>query len=134
MTILRDVTKIGRREKAVWIAVATLLLFLELHSISLDRRIHDKEQNDARSRQVEQFNTIVQQAQQHFDSTISGLSALLKNTAPRAVIILNPSQNARFVSADITKDTVLRVDLPPIFSPGIMRLSPVSVRPACLSQ
>jgi hypothetical protein len=25
-------------------------------------------------------------------------------------------------------------DLPPIFSPGIMRLSPVSVRPACLSQ
>jgi len=25
-------------------------------------------------------------------------------------------------------------DLPPIFSPGIMRLSPVSVRPACLSR
>jgi hypothetical protein len=27
-----------------------------------------------------------------------------------------------------------RCDLPPIFSPGIMRLSPVSVRPACLSR
>ena len=26
------------------------------------------------------------------------------------------------------------VDLPPIFSPGIMRLSPVSVRPACHSR
>jgi hypothetical protein len=25
-------------------------------------------------------------------------------------------------------------DLPPTFSPGIMRLSPVSVRPACLSR
>jgi hypothetical protein len=25
-------------------------------------------------------------------------------------------------------------DLPPIFSPGIMRLSPVSVRPACQSR
>jgi hypothetical protein len=32
------------------------------------------------------------------------------------------------------KPSARRFDLPPIFSPGIMRLSPVSVRPACLSR
>jgi hypothetical protein len=38
-------------------------------------------------------------------------------------------------SIDISLPELQReLDLPPIFSPGIMRLSPVSVRPACLSR
>jgi hypothetical protein len=116
VTMLRDVTKIGRDEKAIWIAVSTILLVLELHSISLDRRIHDEEQNEARQRQLRQFNTIVQQAQHHFDSTIDDLRTLLQNervirqnTAPRAVITLVQSQNVRFVSGDILKETVSQV-------------------------
>jgi hypothetical protein len=45
------------------------------------------------------------------------------------------SQDAKIVFMNEAEtETVDAIDLPPIFSPGIMRLSPVSVRPACLSQ
>jgi ABC-type transport system involved in cytochrome bd biosynthesis fused ATPase/permease subunit len=98
VAVLRDLTKIGGREKAVWIFVTISLLLLELHSISLDKAVHDKEQNDARNEQLRQFAAIAQgindtstRNQDNFDATMSSMRSLIataqqtnKNTQPLA--------------------------------------------------
>jgi hypothetical protein len=103
VTILRDVTKISRREKVVWIVITFALLLLELHSITLDRKAHDREQSDARSEQLNQFgkiaegiNATIAANQQHFDATMGSMKSLLettretkKNTEPRAYVKLS---------------------------------------------
>lgn len=77
--LFRYPEKIGKKEKALWTAVMFVLLVLELRSISLDRKEHDKEQSDARETQLVQFQNIVTQAQTHFDQTMQAFVVMLDN-------------------------------------------------------
>jgi thiol:disulfide interchange protein len=80
VTILRDLTKIRAKEKATWIGVTFILLLLELHSITLDRRQHDREQKEASENQLKEFQAITNQAQQHFEKTANRLESLIQTT------------------------------------------------------
>jgi hypothetical protein len=96
----RDPKEMSKTEKAIWTLVMFGLLVLELRSITLDQRHHDKEQIEARDRQVAQFKATVDQAQEHFDGTMGAFSTTIKkeeqatmllqqtikNTEPRAIV------------------------------------------------
>ena len=76
--LVRDVTKIGPREKALWTVLLFALLLLEIKSVYQDRTEHDKEQAEARERETQNFVAIangisgtIQQSQQHFDATMA---------------------------------------------------------------
>ena len=56
--LLRDLGKIGPRERAVWTAVMFALVLLEMKSIYQDRDVHDREQKTARKEQLDQFSKI----------------------------------------------------------------------------
>jgi hypothetical protein len=86
VAILRDLTKISGREKAVWIAITFALLLLELHSISLDRAAHDKEQRDARTEQLREFDriargidTTIENSDKQFKSTTTNFGTMMSN-------------------------------------------------------
>jgi hypothetical protein len=75
--LIRDINKIGRREKAVWTFVMFALLLLEIKSVYQDRKEHDTEQADARYRETKNFETIasgikdsVQRSEQQFETTM----------------------------------------------------------------
>jgi hypothetical protein len=85
VALTRDPTKIGRREKAAWILIMTVLLLLEIKSVYQDRNEHDREQADARERETKSFEAIangisstIQQSQQHFDATMAKSDQLTK--------------------------------------------------------
>jgi hypothetical protein len=76
--LIRDLTKIGKREKALWTFVMFALLLLEIKSVYQDRNEHDREQAETRERETKSFEGIasgisstVQQSQQHFDATMA---------------------------------------------------------------
>ncbi len=78
--LLRDLTKIGKWEKALWTFVMFALVLLEIRSIYLDRSAHDREQAAARAEQLSQFEAIAQRidtsianSQKQFDATMSGI-------------------------------------------------------------
>jgi hypothetical protein len=56
--LIRDLPKIGKREKAVWTFVIFALLLLEVKSVYQDRNEHDKEQIAAHLEQLKQFREI----------------------------------------------------------------------------
>jgi hypothetical protein len=75
--LIRDPTKIGRREKAAWVFVMFTLLLLEIKSVYQDRNEHDKEQAEARRRETDSFATIaeginhtIEMSAQQFDATM----------------------------------------------------------------
>src|SRR5579871_5021860 len=77
VTLLRDVTKIDKVEKAVWTSVMFSLLLLEMKSVYQDRSEHDIEQAEARAEELRQFgniangiSTTIAQNQEHFDATM----------------------------------------------------------------
>ncbi|MGA8438329.1 MAG: hypothetical protein WB762_10865 [Candidatus Sulfotelmatobacter sp.] len=87
--LIRDINKIGRREKAIWTFIMFSLLLLEIKSVYQDRNEHDKQQSEARARQAasfteiadgingaitlsqQQFHTTIQQQSEQFDATMS---------------------------------------------------------------
>jgi hypothetical protein len=78
--LLRDLTKIGKWEKALWTIVMLALVGLEIRSIYLDRDAHDREQAAARAEQLKQFSEIakgidtsITNSQKQFDATMSGI-------------------------------------------------------------
>jgi len=88
VALLRDVTKIGRREKALWTAIMFILVLLEIKSIYQDRYAHDKEQSEARAEQLKQFDTIakginttISNSQQQFDATIKRVEGVSRIAA-----------------------------------------------------
>ncbi len=92
--LVRD--KIGRWEKAVWVAVMALLLCLELRSIRLDQDQHDREQAFAACEQLNQFQKIadtlqsaIAASQAQFQSTMAGINTTL-GTANRTLIQTQP--------------------------------------------
>lgn len=75
--LIRDATKIGRREKAAWVFVMFALLLLEIKSVYQDRNEHDKEQAETRQRETNSFATIaeginhtIEMSAQQFDATM----------------------------------------------------------------
>jgi hypothetical protein len=96
--LFRDLTKIGKGEKAVWTLVMFALVGLEIRSIYLDRDAHDKEQAMARAEQLKQFSEIakgmnasIDNSQKQFDATMGRINTTLrtseltlKNTQPYA--------------------------------------------------
>lgn len=98
--LFRDLTKIGRREKAIWTFLMFALVLLEIRSIYLDRDAHDKEQAAAREEQLKQFgeiakgiNATIDKSQMQFDATMARIETTLKtseetlnNTQPIAAL------------------------------------------------
>src|SRR5437868_7148035 len=60
VALIRDLTKIGNREKATWIFIMFALLMLEMKSVYQDRNEHDQQQADARDRETKSFETIAE--------------------------------------------------------------------------
>jgi hypothetical protein len=88
VTLARDPKDIGKREKALWIFIMSTLLVLELRSIVLDQRKHDKEQADARAEQLAEFDRIahgidmtIVNSQKQFQATTDHLEAIMQSTA-----------------------------------------------------
>lgn len=81
VTILRDLTKIGRGEKAAWITITTILLLLELHSIRLDRDAHDKEQHEARTAELLEFDRIAEKMDASLESSNENFAKTMKDIA-----------------------------------------------------
>jgi len=98
--LFRDLTKIGRREKAAWTFVMFLLVGLEFRTLYLDRADHDQKEADARATQLKGFKEIgtgieaaIQKSQQQFDETMTRIGTTLKtseetlkNTQPIAAL------------------------------------------------
>jgi hypothetical protein len=84
VTLARDPTKIGQREKAAWIFAMFALLMLEIKSVYQDRNEHDRQQAEARESETRNFQAIadgisitIQQSQQHFDATMEKSQQLM---------------------------------------------------------
>jgi hypothetical protein len=75
--LIRDTTRIGRREKAAWTFVMFLLVGLEIRTLYLDRADHDKKEAEAREAQLKGFEKIgkgieaaIQKSQDEFEATM----------------------------------------------------------------
>jgi hypothetical protein len=80
-------SKIGKREKAVWTFVIFALLLLEIKSVYQDRNEHDRQELEARQREEANFGQIAQgiqgsilQSQQQFEATMQRAQGLLDTT------------------------------------------------------
>jgi hypothetical protein len=85
--LIRDIERIGKREKAVWTFIMFSLLLLEIKSVYQDRNEHDEEQAEARERETKNFQSIakeiegaIEQSQQHFDATMKKSDKLISVT------------------------------------------------------
>lgn len=94
--LVRDITKIGRREKAIWTGVMFLLLLLELKTLYQDRREHDQEQANARTEQLLQFENIargiqrnLEAGEQDFEATSEQSQQQFAATMRRSDVILS---------------------------------------------
>jgi hypothetical protein len=93
--LIRDLGKIGKREKAVWTIVMFVLLGLEIKSVYQDRNEHDKQQSEARDRETRSFESIangikgaIEESDRHFKVTSGALGQTITNTRPQAYIIM----------------------------------------------
>jgi hypothetical protein len=98
--LFRDLTTVGKREKAIWTFVMFALVWLEIRSIYLDRNAHDREQAAARAEQLKQFGEIAKgigatldSSQKQFDATMARIETTmqtsektLRNTQPVAAL------------------------------------------------
>jgi len=91
--LIRDLSKIGRREKAVWTLVMFVLLLLEIKSVYQDRNEHDREQSEARERETKSFETIasgvnnaITQSEKQFRETVAQQSRDFDAVMARAEI------------------------------------------------
>ena len=82
--LFRDLSKIGKREKALWTFVLFILLLLEMKSVYQDRNEHDVQQSEARTEQLMEFSkiahgidTTIAISNQHFDTILGHLTSLL---------------------------------------------------------
>jgi hypothetical protein len=85
--LFRDLSKIGKREKAIWTAIVFALVLLEIRSIYLDRADHDQKESDARKVQLEGFETIgngikeaIDKSDRNFSTTMVKENAVLDTT------------------------------------------------------
>lgn len=67
--LIRDLAKIGKKERALWTGVMFVLLLLELKSLYQDRSEHDREQAEARAEEL-----------RHFEEIAGGISQTLKTS------------------------------------------------------
>jgi hypothetical protein len=88
LPLIRDISNIGKREKAIWTFVVFALLLLEIKSVYQDRNEHDQQQSEAREREAKSFETIalgitesIHRSDEHFQSTMQRSDALIANTA-----------------------------------------------------
>lgn len=56
--LIRDIDKIGKREKALWTLAVFILLLLEIKSVYQDRNEHDREQATTRAAEERNFKAI----------------------------------------------------------------------------
>jgi hypothetical protein len=103
VALIRDLSKIGRREKAAWVFVMFALLMLEIKSVYQDRNEHDQQQEEAREKEERSFRVIadgitgaMERSDQNFQATMqqSGLLksdiATLRNLQKKALDRLKP--------------------------------------------
>jgi hypothetical protein len=93
VTLVRDLTTIGKREKAAWIFVMFTLLLFEVKSVYQDRNEHDQQQADARERETKSFesNTVLSNAHdairltepKSLFRTIVGCASMERGAPPR---------------------------------------------------
>ena len=98
----RDLSKIGKREKALWTAIMFLLVFLEIKSIYQDRNTHENEQQYAREEQLKEFQKIADgidrtltNSQQQFSATMGRIDTTLQ-TSERTLRNTRPSASLEF--------------------------------------
>ena len=84
VALIRDLTRIGRREKAAWVFVMFALLMLEIKSVYQDRNEHDQQQAEAREREANSFESIaegiegaIRQSQLDFEATMRKSDAIM---------------------------------------------------------
>ena len=84
VTLVRDPKEIGKREKAIWIALLFAFLFLEMKSVYQDRNEHDEAERQSRERSEQNFGAIangvqgainglnitIAEGRKHFDETV----------------------------------------------------------------
>jgi len=82
--LIRDLNRIGRREKALWTLVVFVLLLLEIKSVYQDRKEHDAEQAAIRREESEHFERIAQgiensntHREENFQATLKQSDALI---------------------------------------------------------
>jgi hypothetical protein len=88
VALTRDPTKIGSREKAVWLFVMFTLLLLEIKSVYQDRNEHDEQQAEARQRENDSFQTIADginrtiiTSEQQFEATTADMKQLMHSAS-----------------------------------------------------
>lgn len=98
--LFRDLTKIGKGEKAVWTLVMFLLVGLEIKSIYQDRNEHEREQAAARREQLKEFShiadgltTAIQNSDRQFSATMEQFGAVLTSTAHIATLTREGVEN-----------------------------------------
>lgn len=132
--LLRDLAKITKVEKAVWTTMFFALVGLELRSIYLDRRAHDREQATLRQEQLQHFTNIatgltsaINQEHQHFDTTVSEMKQLIKSSdviSGESMASLNSvtgGDSFCFLELNGTRNGLV------MFHPGDFQLTDVSV-------
>jgi hypothetical protein len=106
-----DATSLIRRMNDTWIPFQKNFAFWDVNPTNTTRRKQIKLVDDLTKTYKDEYQDKASEIKNRLVGHIHGTI---------------PALNLRYSSRDD--------DLPPIFSPGIMRLSPVSVRPACLSR
>jgi hypothetical protein len=96
--LIRDINKIGRREKAAWTFIMFWLLLLEMKSVYQDRNEHDIQQAKDRVREENNFQSIANGIQgsiadsaRNFTATMGETNEVLENiTGGRSFAIVTP--------------------------------------------
>ena len=82
--LVRDITKIGKREKALWTLIMFVLVLLEIKSIYQDRNEHEAQAAQDRTEQIEHFEKIAS----GIDATIANSDQQFQATMSRSGVIL----------------------------------------------
>lgn len=96
--LIRDLNKIGKREKAAWTFVMFSLLLLEIKSVYQDRNEHDNQQAEARRREENNFREIangieknIADSDRNFNATIGKTNEVLENiTGGKSFAVVTP--------------------------------------------
>lgn len=117
--LIRDLTKMGKWEKATWTFVMFALMLMEIRSIYLDRRAHDVEQATARAEQLQHFNEIgeriksaVEESQKQFAATMQRSNSILGGVS-ESIKIANGGDSYPYIALGGTSrrfDMYLNVD------------------------
>jgi hypothetical protein len=101
---IRDLGKMGKREKAIWTAVMFALLVLEIRSIYADRSAHDREQATARAEQLKHFKEVgdgitkaIDESQKQFEATMERSNSILGGVG-ESIKIANGGDSYPFIA------------------------------------